>query len=109
VEKWKRRNYSPMLWRRAAVPAVNFYFSFRENPRHPCQTPPVKLFYTGPFINAEMLVAMLDKHGIAATHAFLDPAVPDDGDLSRPAQVFVPEADYDRAFKLFYTEREDEL
>ena len=22
---------------------------------------------------------------------------PDDGDLSRPAQVFVPEADYDRA------------
>ncbi|HEY1719247.1 MAG TPA: hypothetical protein VGH42_13265 [Verrucomicrobiae bacterium] len=31
------------------------------------------------------------------------------GDLSRPAQVFVPEADYDRAYKLFYTEREDEL
>jgi hypothetical protein len=29
--------------------------------------------------------------------------------LSRPAQVFVPEADYDRAFKLFYAEREDEL
>ena len=69
----------------------------------------MKLFYTGPFINAEMLVAMLDKHGIAATQSFVDPDAPDDGDLSRPAQVFVPEADYDRAYKLFYTEREDEL
>jgi hypothetical protein len=69
----------------------------------------VKLFYTGPFINAEMLVAMLDKLGIAATQSFVDPAAPDDGDLSRPAQVFVLEKDYDRAFKLFYTEREDEL
>jgi hypothetical protein len=69
----------------------------------------VKLFYTGPFINAEMLVAMLDKHGIAATQNFVDATAPDDGDLSRPAQVFVPEADYDRAYKLFYTEREDEL
>jgi hypothetical protein len=69
----------------------------------------VKLFYTGPLVNAEMLVMMLDKHGITATQAFVDPALPDDGDLSRPAQVFVPETDYDRAFKLFYTEREDEL
>jgi hypothetical protein len=71
--------------------------------------PRVKLFYTGPVINTEMLVAMLDKHGIAATQSFVDAAAPDDGDLSRPAQVFVTEADYDRAFKLFYTEREDEL
>jgi hypothetical protein len=69
----------------------------------------VKLFYTGPVVNTEMLVLMLDKHGIAATQSFVDPATPDDGDLSRPAQVFVPEPDYDRAFKLFYTEREDEL
>jgi hypothetical protein len=69
----------------------------------------VKLFYTGPFVNAEMLVVMLEKHDIAATQAFVDPDLPDDGDLSRPAQVFVPEADYDRAFRLFYTEREDEL
>ncbi len=69
----------------------------------------MKLFYTGPVVNAEMLVVMLEKHGIAATQSFVDPAVPDDGDLSRPAQVFVPETDYDRAFKLFYTEREDEL
>lgn len=91
------------------LPAVKIYFSFREKPWPPCQTPRVKLFYTGPFINAEMLVAMLEKHGIAATQSFVDPAAPDDGDLSRSAQVFVPEADYDRAFKLFYTEREDEL
>jgi hypothetical protein len=49
------------------------------------------------------------KHGIAATQSFVDPAAPDDGDLSRPAQVFVPEPDYDRAFQLFYAEREDEL
>ena len=69
----------------------------------------MKLFYTGPFINAEMLVVMLEKHGIAATQNFVDATAPDDGDLSRPAQVFVPEADYDRAYKLFYTEREDEL
>jgi hypothetical protein len=52
---------------------------------------------------------MLEKHGIAATQSFVDPAAPDDCDLSRPAQVFVPAADYDRAFKLFYTEREGEL
>jgi hypothetical protein len=69
----------------------------------------VKLFYTGPFVNAEMLAEMLEKHGIAATQNFVDATLPDDGDLSRPAQVFVPEADYDRAHKLFYIEREDEL
>jgi hypothetical protein len=39
----------------------------------------------------------------------VDPAAPDDGDLSRPARVFVPETDYDRANQLFYVEREDEL
>jgi hypothetical protein len=69
----------------------------------------VKLFYTGPVINAEMLVVMLEKHGIAATQNFVDATLPDDGDLNRLAEVFVPEADYGRAFKLFYTEREDEL
>ena len=69
----------------------------------------MKLFYTGPVVNAEMLVVMLEKHGIAATQEMADPAAPDDGDLSRPAKVFVPEADYSRAFQLFYAEREDEL
>ena len=69
----------------------------------------MKLFYTGPVINAELLVTMLEKHGIEATQEFVDPAAGDDGDLSRPARVFVLEADYDRAYQLFYAEREDEL
>jgi len=69
----------------------------------------VKLFYTGPVINTEMLVMMLEKHGIAATQEFAEANAPDDGDLNRLAKVFVPEADYDRAYQLFYAEREDEL
>ena len=69
----------------------------------------MELFYTGPVVNAEMLVVMLEKNGITATQAFVDPAAPDDGDLSRPARLFVPEADYDRACQLFFAEREDEL
>jgi hypothetical protein len=69
----------------------------------------MKLFYTGPAINAEMLVMMLEKHGIAATQEFEDPSLPDDGDLNRLTKVSVPEADYERAHRLFYAEREDEL
>ncbi len=69
----------------------------------------VKLFYTGPVINTEMLVTMLEKHGIQATQEFVDPNLPEDGDLNRPAKVFVPDEDYDRAYQLFYAEREDEL
>ena len=68
----------------------------------------MKLFYTGPVVNAEMLVVMLEKHGIAATQEFVDPG-PDDGDLNRPAKVLVPEVEFDRAHQLFYAEREDEL
>jgi hypothetical protein len=69
----------------------------------------VKLFFTGPVIKTELLVLMLERHGIAATQEFTDLSVPDDGDLNREARVLVPEADYDRAFQLFYAEREDEL
>ena len=69
----------------------------------------MKLFYSGPVVNTEMLVAMLEKHGIAATQEFEDPTLRDDGDLNRPARVLVPEADYDHAHGLFYTERQDEL
>ena len=69
----------------------------------------MKLFYTGPVINVEMLVVMLEKHGIIATQEFVDPAKPDDGDLNRPAKVFVPEADYGRSDQLFYRARGDEL
>jgi hypothetical protein len=76
---------------------------------HPWLIVPVKLFYTGHVINTEMLVVMLEKHGIVATQEFVDPSLPDDDDLNRLAKVFVPEADYDRAHQLFYAEREDEL
>ena len=69
----------------------------------------MKLFYTGPVINTEMLVTMLEKHGIQATQEFVDPNRPEDGDLNRPARVLVPDEDYDRAYQLFYAEREDEL
>ena len=69
----------------------------------------MQLFYTGPVVNTEMLVVMLEKHGIAATQEFADPSLPDDGDLNREAKVLVPEADYERAYDLFYTPREDEL
>jgi hypothetical protein len=69
----------------------------------------VKLFYTGPVINTEMLVVMLEKHGIAATQEFVEPQLPEDGDLNRLAKVFVSGADYERAHRLFYAEREDEL
>ena len=76
---------------------------------HPWIISCVKLFYTGPVINTEMLVVMLEKHGIAATQEFVDGEAPDDDDLNRLAKVLVPEADYPRAHQLFYTEREDEL
>ena len=60
-------------------------------------------------MKTELLVVMLEKHGIAATQEFAEPDAPDDGDLSRPANVLVPEVDFDRARQLFFTEREDEL
>ena len=69
----------------------------------------LRLFYTGQLINAELLVTMLEKHGIQATQEFVDASLPDDGSLDRPVKVFVPQADFDRAHQLFYAEREDEL
>jgi hypothetical protein len=68
----------------------------------------VKLFYTGPAINAEMLIVMLEKHGISATQEFIENGG-DADDLNRETKVLVPEADYERAHRLFYAEREDEL
>ena len=74
----------------------------------------MKLFYTGPLVNAELLVTMLEKHGIAATQSFAESsetgaAEAENDDRSRLTNVFVPEADYATAHRLFYTEREDEL
>ena len=69
----------------------------------------MKLFYSGPVINTEMLVVMLEKHGIASTQRLADGESDDADDLNRAAQVFVAEEDYERAHQLFYAEREDEL
>ena len=72
----------------------------------------MKLFYTGPLVNAELLVLMLENHGLAATQEFESATVPegeDPADLSRPTRVLVPEVHYDLAHRLIYTEREDEL
>jgi len=69
----------------------------------------MKLFYTGPQVNAELLLVMLEKHGIPARQQWADPAAPDDGDLNRLTEILVEESDYQRAYGLFYTEREDEL
>lgn len=69
----------------------------------------MRLFFTGHVIKAELLVEWLAKHGIEAVQEWVDPEAPDDGDLSREAHVRVPEADYDRAHRLFYAEREDEI
>jgi len=69
-----------------------------------------KLFYTGPIVNAELLVAMLEKHGIVARQeAESANSGADEEDLSRPANVFVPATDFARAHRLFYGDREDEL
>lgn len=69
----------------------------------------MKALYTGPAVNAELLLLMLEKHGIAGTQEWLEPGAPDDGDLNRPARVLVADADFDRAHQLFFAEREDEL
>jgi hypothetical protein len=69
----------------------------------------MKLFYTGPVINTETLVMMLEKHGIRATQEVVEGESSDEEDLNRMAKVFVPQDDYDRAHRLFYAEREDEL
>lgn len=69
----------------------------------------MKFFYTGPAINAEMLLVMLEKHGINGTQQSVAGESNDEEDLNRQVQVLVPEADHERAHRLFYTEREDEL
>lgn len=69
----------------------------------------VREFFTGPVIKADLMVAWLEKHGIGATLEYVDLGAADDGDLSRESRVSVAEADFERAWRLFYAEREDEL
>ena len=54
---------------------------------HPWLILRVKLFFTGPVVKTELLVVMLEKHGIAATQEFAEPDAPNDGDLNRLASV----------------------
>jgi hypothetical protein len=68
----------------------------------------MRLFFTGPAIKTELLVVWLEKHGISASEKPVDDLASEE-DLSREVQVFVPPSDYDRAWQLFYADREDEL
>ena len=68
-----------------------------------------RLFYTCPVNDAELLAVMLEKHGITAVEKIIEPMPEGEDEFSRPVKVFVPEADYDRAYQLFFADREDEL
>lgn len=65
-------------------------------------------FFTGPIIKTELLLEWLGQHGVTATTADAEVGA-DPDDLGREMHVFVAEADYDRAYQLFFAEREDEL
>jgi len=70
----------------------------------------VKRFFTGDFIKAELLVTMLEKHGIEAELQFAHEPMEDGADeFSRESIVSIPESEYDRAYQLFYQDSGDEL
>ena len=75
----------------------------------PDAAPERREFFVGPFIKTDLLISWLEQHGIGATSEFVDLSRPDDGDLDRDVRVFVPGVDYDRAYQLFFAEREDEI
>jgi hypothetical protein len=52
---------------------------------------------------------MLEKHGIIAQEKVIEPMPEGEDEFSRPVEVWVPEADYDRAYQLFFGDSEDEL
>lgn len=59
-------------------------------------------------MTAELLLVMLEKHDIIGTQEFVD-AEGDEFDLNRMTKILVPEEQYDRAWNLFYAEKEGEL
>jgi hypothetical protein len=65
-------------------------------------------FFTGPIIKTELLLEWLAQHGLTASTAEAETGV-DPDDLSREMHVFVIAPHYDRAFQLFFAEREDEF
>ena len=68
-----------------------------------------RLFYTCPVNDAELLTVMLEKQGITAVGKIIEPMPEGEDEFSRPVEVWVPEADYDRAYQLFFGDSEDEL
>ena len=68
-----------------------------------------RLFYTSPVNDAELLAVMLEKHGIIAPEKVIEPMPEGEDEFSRPVEVWVLEADYDRAHRLFFGDSEDEL
>ncbi|MBC8325834.1 MAG: hypothetical protein H8E27_09445 [Verrucomicrobia subdivision 3 bacterium] len=68
-----------------------------------------RLFYTSPVNDAELLAVMLEKHGINAQEKMIEPMPEGEDEFSRPVEVWVPKADYDRAHRLFFGDSEDEL
>jgi hypothetical protein len=69
----------------------------------------MRLFHTAPVNDAELLAVMLEKHDIPAKEEVVEPMPDGEDEFSRPVKVFVPEADYDRAYQLFFGDSEDEL
>ena len=69
----------------------------------------MRLFHTAPVNDAELLAVMLEKHNIPAKEEVVEPMPVGEDEFSRPVKVFVPEADYDRAYQLFFGDSEDEL
>ncbi len=67
------------------------------------------MFDTCPVNDAELLVVMLSRHEIVAKEEIIEPMPEGEDEFSRPVKVFVPEADYDRAYELFFGDSENEL
>lgn len=77
-------------------------------PIPPCPPAGQRHFFTGPIIKTELLLEWLAQHGVTASTADAElGAEPDD--LGRELHVFVAHEHYDRAYRLFFAEREDEL
>ena len=69
-----------------------------------------KLFFTGDACKTELLVVMLEKHDIAATEEFVSEELREHEDeFNRETRVYVPEADYERARRLFYQDDGSEI
>lgn len=67
-----------------------------------------KLFHTAMIESAELLCVMLENHDIKSHSEKVDPDL-DDDDLNQDVRVYVPQADYNRAYELFFGDSEQEI